>query len=586
MSDNKETAAAESKLYSPEKKLRSRDWFAPLTPWGMCHRGWLRAEGFSDENFQGKPVIGICNSWSELTNCNSNLRTVAEAVKRGVWQAGGFPLEFPTISLGEPFMKPTTMLFRNLMAMDVEESIKANPLDAVVLLAGCDKTVPAQIMGAISANVPALMVTSGPMLRSSVHGKELGAGQGLFDYVNEYHSGKITRGQLNDIEGCISRSTGHCMVMGTASTMASLVEGLGFTLPFGASIAGPDARRLALAEKAGRRAVEIAKMDVRPQQIITSKAIENAMRVLHAIGGSTNAIIHLIAFARRLGLDLPIEHFDRLGRDTPFLVNLLPSGKYVMEDFHAAGGMQAVLKELKPLLHLDCLTVTGETIGEWIEKAAPSWNREVIRSLQNPIASAGALVMLRGTLAPGGAVIKRSAADKRLLKHRGPALVFENYYTMLEQIDDPDLPVTADHVLILRNAGVIGGPGAPEWGSFGVPLKLFQQGVRDIVRISDARISGTSYGTIIVHVTPEAALGGPIALIKTGDIIELDVDAHRIDLLVTEDELHRRRQDFRPPPTISRGYSKMYVKHVLQLNEGADLDFLVPDNLSPFPASL
>ena len=573
---------SESEIYSTKKKLRSRDWFEPLSAWGMCHRGWLRAEGFSEENFEGKPVIGICNSWSELTNCNSNLRTVAEAVKRGVWQAGGFPLEFPTISLGEPFMKPTTMLFRNLMAMDVEECIEANPLDAVVLLAGCDKTVPAQIMGALSANIPALMVTSGPMLRSSVHGKELGSGHDLFEYLNEFNSGKMTRGQLNDIEGCISRSTGHCMVMGTASTMACVVEALGFTLPFGASIPGPDSRRLALAERAGKRAVELAREQIRPRQIITPAALENAIRVLHAIGGSTNAIIHLIAFARRLGLDLPIEHFDRLGQDTPFLVNLIPSGKYVMEDFHAAGGMPAVLKELKPLLHLDCPTVTGQTMGQWIEKAAPSWNREVIHSAQGPLEPTGALVTLRGTLAPGGAVIKRSAADKRLLKHRGPAFVFENYYKMLEQLNDPALPVTADHVLILRNAGPIGAPGAPEWGVFGIPLKLHLQGVRDMVRISDARISGTSFGTIIVHVAPEAAAGGPIALVKTGDVIELDVEARRLDLLVDEAELARRRRDFQPKSKWERGYKKLYTERVLQLNEGADLDFLVPGKLEPF----
>lgn len=570
-------------IYSAARKLRSRDWLEPLSGWGMVHRGWLRAEGFDEANFRGKPVIGICNSWSELTNCNSNLRSLAEAVKRGVWQAGGFPLEFPTMSLGEPFMKPTTMLFRNLMAMDVEESIDANPLDAVVLLAGCDKTVPAQILGALSANVPALMVTSGPMLRSSMHGKELGSGHDLFEYLNAYKSGQMTREELGDIEGCISRSTGHCMVMGTASTMACLVEALGFTLPGGASIPGPDARRLALAERAGKRAVELALQDIRPQQIITPRAIENAIRVLHAIGGSTNAIIHLIAFARRLGLDLPMEYFDKLGEDTPFFVNLNPSGKFVMEDFHSAGGMQAVLKEIQHLLNHDALTVTGETMGQWLAKAKPSWNREVIGSVQKPIQPQGAVVTLRGSLAPNGAVIKRSAASQHLLKHRGPAYVFENFYTMLEELNDLNLPVTKDSVLVLRNAGPVGAPGMPEWGVFGVPLKLYQQGVHDVVRISDARISGTSHGTIIVHVAPESAVGGPLALVKTGDLIELDVESHRIDLLVDAGELEKRRKEFRPPPARERGYKKLYVENVLQANEGVDFGFLVPPKLEPFP---
>jgi len=573
-------------IYSATKNLRSRDWFEPLTAWGMCHRGWLRAEGYAEENFEGKPVIGICNSWSDLTNCNSNLRTIAEAVKRGVWQAGGFPLEFPTISLGEPFMKPTTMLFRNLMAMDVEECIDANPLDAVVLLAGCDKTVPAQILGALSANVPALMITSGPMLRSNMQGKELGSGHDLFDYLNDYKSGKITRQQIGDIEGCIARSTGHCMVMGTASTMACLVEALGFTLPFGASIPGPDARRLQLAERVGRRAVEMAKQNIRPRQIITPKAIENAIRALHAIGGSTNAIIHLVAFARRLGFDLPLEHFDRLGKDTPFLVNLMPSGKFVMEDFHGAGGMQAVLKELHLLLHHDCLTISGETIGQWTAKAQPSWNREVIRSANNPIEPLGAIVTLRGSLAPGGAAIKRSAASKHLLKHRGPAFVFENYHTMLDQLNDLNLPITKDHVIVLRNAGLVGAPGMPEWGVFNVPLKLHQQGVHDMVRISDARISGTSHGTIAVHVAPEAAVGGPIGLVKTGDLIELNVENRRLDLLVDPAELERRKKDFQPRHAPCRGYKKLFVEHVLQANEGADFDFLVPPRLQPFPESV
>jgi len=565
--------------------MRSRDWFEPLSLWGIMHRGWMSAEGLSPEVFDGRPVVGICNSWSELNNCNTNLKDIAEAVKRGVWQAGGLPLEFPTISLGELMMKPTTMLYRNLMAIDVEECIVAHPLDSVVLLAGCDKTVPAQIMGAISANVPALMVTSGPMLRSNYRGRELGSGHSISDYLNEYNAGMISRQDLCEIETCISRSTGHCTVMGTASTMACLVEAMGFTLPGGAAIPGPDARRLHLAERAGRRAVAMAQEFLTPRKIITPQTLENAIRVLHAIGGSTNAVIHLIAFARRLGFDLPLEHFDRLAEGVPLLVNIMPSGKYGMENFHAAGGMQAVLKELAPILHQDVMTITGETMAQWLERAEPSWNRDIIYDAHQVSEGNGAIRMLRGTLCPSGALIKTSAASPHLMKHRGPAFVFDDYEKMLVELNDPELPVTSDHVLILKGGGPIGGPGMPEWGVFGIPLKLFRQGVRDVVRISDARASGTSHGTIVVHTAPEAAVGGPIGLVQTGDVIELDVASGRLDLLIEPTELEQRRKRFVPPARPERGYKQMYFDHVLQADQGVDFDFMTTE-LQPFPLLL
>ncbi len=555
-------------------KLRSRDWFGKNDRWGMAHRAWLRAEGFSQRVFDGKPVIGICNSWSELNNCNAHLRQVAEAVKRGVWEAGGFPLEFPTISLGEMLMKPTTMLYRNLMAMDVEESIRAHPLDGVVLLCGCDKTTPAQLMGAASADVPAIMVPGGPMLRGMWQGKELGSGTDTRRLWEEVRAGRLSEEAWCEVESCISRSAGHCTVMGTASTMASMAEALGMTLSGCAHIPAADSRRMAIAEESGRRIVEIVNEDLRPSQILTSEAFENAIRVLMAIGGSTNAVIHLVAIAGRLGMDLPLSKFDQISRSTPVVANVKPSGQYLMEDLFFAGGLPAVMKEIGSLLHLNVRTVTGKTLGEDVASAG-CYNREVIRPLDKALQKEGGTAILRGNLAPDGAVIKQSATSPHLVKHKGRAVVFENNEDLLNRMDDPDLNVDESSVLVLKNAGPKGGPGMPEWGHLPIPAKLLQAGVRDMVRLSDARISGTSFGAIVVHISPESAVGGPLAIVKNGDEIDLDVHSRRLELLVPDAELRRRLSDWRPKvPHYQRGYGKMYLEHILQAHEGCDFDFL------------
>ncbi|HWP48105.1 MAG TPA: IlvD/Edd family dehydratase [Candidatus Limnocylindrales bacterium] len=563
----------------PSKQLRSREWFGPSDEAGLFHRAWLRAEGFHEQVFQNKPIIGICNSASELNNCNLHLKFVAEAVKRGVWQAGGFPLEFPTISLGEPFMKPTTMLYRNLMAMDVEEMITASPIDGVVLLGGCDKTVPAQLMGAASANIPTIMVTGGPMLRGMWGQQELGSGTDVRRHWDKKRAGKLTDEEWAEIEGSISRSAGHCTVMGTASTMTSLAEVLGMTLPGTANIPAPDSRRYATAEASGRRIVEMVYEDLKPSQIMTRKAFENAIRVLMALGGSTNAIIHLTAIAGRLGIRLPLSLFDEFSRTTPFITNVRPSGKYLMEDFFYAGGVQAVMKEISPLLHLDTLTCTGKTLGENIRNAQ-CYNPDVIRTMKEPLYKEGGTAILYGNLAPRGAVIKQTAASPRLLQHRGRALVFESNKEMYERIDDPDLEVDENTVLVLRNAGPKGAPGMPEWGRLPVPAKLLKRGIEDMVRISDARMSGTSYGTIVLHVTPESAAGGPLAIVQTGDLIELDVPNRKLNLLVPDEEIQRRLAAWKPPLSpYKRGYVKMYLEHVLQADEGCDFDYLQAENL-------
>jgi L-arabonate dehydrase len=555
-------------------RLRSRHWFGKRDRWGLGHRAWLRAEGFSERVFEGKPVIGICNSWSELNNCNAHLRTVAEAVKRGVWAAGGFPLEFPTISLGEMLMKPTTMLYRNLMAMDVEECIRAHPLDAVVLLCGCDKTTPAQLMGAASADIPAIMVPGGPMLSGQFRGAELGSGTDARRFWEDVRAGRMTEEDWCEIESCISRSTGHCTVMGTASTMACLAEALGMTLPGAADIPAPDSRRLMIAEASGARAVELALEDLRPSQVMTEEAFENAIRADMAIGGSTNAIVHLLAIAGRAGIPLPLEKFDELSRTTPVVADIKPSGKYLMEDFCYAGGLPAVLKEISPLLHLDALTVTGKTLGENIVRAA-CYNRSVIRTLQEPLLPQGGTVVLRGNLAPQGAVIKQSAASPHLLKHVGRAVVFENGEDMAARLDDPNLPVDENSILVLKNTGPKGAPGMPEWGHLPIPQKLLRAGVKDMVRISDARISGTSFGTIVVHIAPEAAVGGPLAVVRDGDRIELDVEARKLELQIPDSELQNRLATWRAPaPHYARGYGQLFLDHVLQANEGCDFDFL------------
>ena len=555
--------------------LRSRNWFGKNDLDGFAHRSWIKAEGFSDLMFDGRPVIGIGNSWSELTNCNAHLRQVAEAVKRGVLSAGGFPLEFPTISLGEVLMKPTTMLFRNLMAMDVEECLRAYPLDGAVLLSGCDKTTPAMLMGAASADVPAIVVTGGPMLRGVWGREELGSGTDTWRYWAERRAGRLSEEEWCEMESCMSRSAGHCMVMGTASTMASMAEALGMTLPGNAAVPAADSRRMVLAELSGRRIVEMAREGLRPSRILTAKAFDNAIRADMAIGGSTNAIIHLVAIAGRAGVALPLSRFDELSRTTPLLANLRPSGKYLMEDFFYAGGLPAVLKELLPLLHADALTANGKTLGENVS-GAPNHNPDVIRSLAMPLAPEGGTVILTGNLCPDGAVLKQSAASSHLLTHRGRAVVFEDHADLHARIDDPSLPIDETSVLVLKRVGPKGAPGMPEWGAAPIPTRLLQKGVKDMVRISDARMSGTSYGTVVLHVSPEAAVGGPLALVRDGDVIELDVPSRRLTLRVPDDELARRRAEWTPrPPHFTRGYGRLFLDHVLQAHQGVDFDFLV-----------
>jgi len=556
------------------EKLRSQEWFADSGYYGFARRAWLRSEGFTAEVFQNKPVIGICNSWSELNNCNVHLRTVAEAVKRGVWAAGGFPLEFPTISLGEMFMRPTTMLYRNLMAMDVEESIRANPLDGVVLLCGCDKTTPAQLMGAASADIPAIMVPGGPMLAGQWRDQRLGAGTDGRKLFDLFRAGRLTEEEWCEIEGCIARSAGHCTVMGTASTMTSLAEALGMTLPGCANVPAPDSRRLAMAEMSGRRIVEIVREDLRPSRIMTRAAFENAITVDMAIGGSTNAVIHLIAIAGRLGIHLRLDEFDRISRRTPYLANIKPSGEYLMEDFFHAGGLPALVKEILHLLDGDALTVTGKTMRENVA-GAECFRREVIRTAAEPLSPEGGTAVLYGNLAPDGAVIKQTAASPRLLQHRGKAYVFENYQHMRDRIESADLPVDASTVLVMRNCGPKGAPGMPEWGHIPIPRVLLDRGVDDMVRISDARMSGTSFGTVVLHVAPESAIGGPLAAVRTGDEIALDVAGRRIELRVPADEIARRMAEFRSPaPHYERGYGRLFLEHVTQANRGCDFDFL------------
>jgi L-arabonate dehydrase len=558
-------------------KLRSQKWFDRNEREGMTRRAYLRAEGFTEKYFDGKPVIGICNSWSDLTTCNAHLRTVAEAVKRGVWTAGGFPLEFPTISLGEVLMQPTAMLYRNLMAMDVEECLRGYPLDGVVLLCGCDKTTPAQLMGAISMDLPAIMVPGGPMLSSVWRGRHLGSGTDTRKLFAEKRAGRLTEEEWCEVESCLSRSAGHCMVMGTASTMTSLVEALGMTLTGCANIPAADSRRLAIAEESGRRAVELVKEDLRPSKILTRDALENAIRVDMAIGGSTNAIIHLVAFAGRLGLELPLETFDALSRTTPFIANVQPSGKHLMEDLYYAGGVPAVMEEIRSLLHTDALTVTGKTMGENIA-GAQCFNRDVIRPLSEPLGAEGGTVVLNGNLAPCGAVIKQSAASPHLLKHQGRAVVFENNDDLWARIDDPGLDVDENCVLVLKNGGPKGAPGMPEWGDLPLPAKLLKAGVSDMVRLSDARMSGTAFGTVVLHVAPESAVGGPLAAVQDGDRIALDVPGRRLELLLSDAELKRRLAAWRPPaPHYTRGYGKIFLDHILQAHQGCDFDCLRTD---------
>ena len=555
-------------------KLRSYTWFNGKEYYNFSRRANIRALGVSREAFHGKPVIGICNSFSELNNCNAHLRTVAEAVKRGVWAAGGFPLEFPVISLGEQYMKPTTMLFRNLMAMDVEESVRANPMDAVVLLSGCDKTTPAMLMGAASANVPAIMVTGGPTLSGNYQGRIIGQGTDGRKIFDQYRMGRVSPEELQEIEGCMVRSAGHCTVMGTASTMAIVAEALGMSLPGAAAIPAPDSRRLALAEQSGRRAVEMVREDLTPSKVLTRAAFENAITVDMAVGGSTNAVVHLLAIAGRTPNKLLLEEFDCISRRTPFLVDVRPSGKHMMEDFFYAGGVPAVMRELLPLLHRDCLTVNGRSVAENVAEA-PCHNREVIRSFGQPIFAEGGTVVLRGNLCPDGAVLKQTAASPALCEHTGPAYVFESYQQMHDTIDSMDLPIDADTVLVMKGCGPKGAPGMPEWGHIPMPKVLLERGIADCVRISDARMSGTSFGTVVLHVSPESAIGGPLGVVETGDRITLSVAARKLQLHLTDEEIMRRRARIQAPaPHYTRGYGKLFLDHVTQAHLGCDFDFL------------
>jgi dihydroxy-acid dehydratase len=558
-----------------KRTLRSAAWFGRQDKDGFIHRSWMR--GYPTDLFDGRPVIGICNTWSELTPCNAHFRDIAERVKRGVWEMGGFPLEFPVTSLGETNLRPTAMLFRNLVSMDVEESIRANPIDAVVLLCGCDKTTPALIMGAASCDVPALVVSGGPMLNGKFCGKDIGSGTDVWRFSEDVKAGRMTPEAFRDAETGMSRSAGHCMTMGTASTMASMVESLGLGLPHNAAIPAADSRRYVLAHMAGRRIVEMANEDLRISKILTKEAFENAIRVNGAVGGATNAVIHLLAFAGRVGVNITLDDWDRLGRDVPTLVNLTPSGKYLMEDFYYAGGLPAVIRILGEhgLLHKDPLTVNGKTIWENCHDA-PIWNDDVIRCFDRPLVKSGGVAVLRGNLAPDGAVLKPSAASAHLLKHRGRAVVFENIEHYNKRIEDPDLDVDETSILVMKNCGPKGYPGMPEVGNMGLPAKVLKKGVTDMVRISDARMSGTAYGTVVLHVCPEAAVGGTLALVRDRDLIELDVPNRRLYLDVSDEELARRRANWKAPePAMKGGYQELYVQRVTQANVGADFDFLV-----------
>ena len=555
---------------------RSIEWFGKDGKDGFHHRSWMKNQGLPHHLFDGRPVIGICNTWSELTPCNAHFRVLAERVKRGVYEMGGFPLEFPVMSLGETLMRPSTMLYRNLVSMDVEESIRANPLDGVVLLVGCDKTTPALLMGAGSCDLPTIVVSGGPMLNGRFREEQIGSGTHVWKFEDMVRAGDMSMREFMDAEACMSRSVGHCMTMGTASTMASMSESLGIALPTNAAIPAADSRRNVLAHMAGRRIVEMVEEDLTMSKILTREAFENAVRTNGAIGGSTNAVVHLLAVAGRIGVDLSLDDWDGLGQDVPCIVNLMPSGKYLMEDFYYAGGLPAVHKELAEagLLHKDVMTANGHTLWENV-KDAECWNRDVIFPLAEPFKERGGIAVLRGNLAPQGAILKPSAATDSLMRHRGKAVVFEDIDDYKARIDDPDLPVDETCVLVLKGCGPKGYPGFPETGNMGLPAKLLKQGVSDMVRISDARMSGTAFGTVVLHTAPEAATGGPLALVRNGDEIELDVPARRLALHVSDEELERRRAAWQAPkPHSERGYLKLYLDHVMQADTGADLDIL------------
>jgi dihydroxy-acid dehydratase len=574
MSDDTDPPAPPSRPRRDPRTLRSRQWFGRQDRDGFAYRSWVKGRGVPHDQFDGRPVIGICNTFSELTPCNSHFRTLAEQVKIGVHEAGGFPLEFPVMSLGETLLRPTAMLYRNLASMDVEESIRGNPIDGVVLLFGCDKTTPSLLMGAASVGLPTIGVSGGPMLSGKWRGQELGSGTGVWQMSEQVRAGTLKLADFFEAESCMHRSHGHCMTMGTASTMACMVEALGIGLPGNAAWPAVDGRRNELARLAGRRIVQMVHEDQTISQVLTRAAFENAIRTLAAIGGSTNAVIHLIAIAGRLGVPLSIDDFERLGSELPCLVNLQPSGRYLMEDFCYAGGLPAVMQQILPLLHRDAVTVSGRTVAENLAQAA-NHDPDVIRPFDAPFKERAGIAVLRGNLAPRGAVIKPSAATPALMKHTGRAVVFEDSDDFHARIDDEALDVDETCVLVLKNCGPKGYPGMAEVGNMPLPPKVLKKGITDMVRISDARMSGTAYGTVVLHVVPEAAAGGTLALVKNGDLITLDVPARRLHLHVDDAELERRRAEWQPPaPPLSSGYWKLYIDHVLQADEGADLDFL------------
>jgi dihydroxy-acid dehydratase len=555
-------------------ELRSARWYGASDLRSFGHRSRTKQMGFDAADYAGKPVIGIVNTWSDMNSCHAHLRERAAEVKRGVLQAGGFPVEMPAMSLGEAFMKPSTMMYRNLLAMETEELLRANPIDGAVLLGGCDKTVPALVMGAASMNIPAIFVPAGPMLRGNWHGKKLGSGSDVWKYWADLRAGEIDQQDWQEIEDGIARSAGTCMTMGTASTMAAMAEALGLTLPGASSIPAVDSSHARMAAASGRRIVEMVWEDVKPSDILTAAAFDNAVTTLMAIGGSTNAVIHLVAMAGRLGLELPLDRFDALSRVTPLLANIRPSGAYLMEDFYYAGGLRALLRQLGDRLDGRCPSANGKSLGDNLARAEIH-ESDVIRTPETALQPEGGLAVLRGNLAPAGAVIKPSAMEKRLMTHRGPAVVFRDYNDMAARIDDPALEVTADSVLVLQNAGPQGGPGMPEWGQLPIPKKLLKEGVRDMVRISDARMSGTSYGACVLHVAPESFVGGPLALVREGDPIELDVPGRRLHLAVPDEELARRKAAWRPPPRkFERSYGALFSAHIGQADRGCDFDFL------------
>ncbi len=570
---------------SDKSTLRSQQWFGKQDKNGFYYRSWLKNRGLPQDQFDGRPVIGICNTWSELTPCNTHFKTIAEHVRWGILEAGGFPLEFPVMSLGETMLRPTAMLYRNLAAMEVEESLRANPLDGVVLLMGCDKTTPSLLMGAASVDVPTIGISAGPMLRGVYRGTYIGSGTNTISMSEQLRSGEITLGEYHEAEACMHRSHGTCMTMGTASTMACLVEALGISLPGNAAIPAVDARRNLLARESGRRIVDMVRQDIVMSKIIIRESLENAIRTNAGIGGSTNAVIHLIALARRMELDLNLDDWDELGRGVPCLLNIMPQGNFLMEDFFEAGGLPAILRELVEhgLLHENALTVNGKSIGE-NNRQAPCWNRDVIHPFDQPFKPVGGIAVLRGNLAPSGAVLKPSAASPSLTRHTGPAVVFESIEDLKTRINDDALEIDENSVMVLKNCGPKGYPGMAEVGNLPLPPKLLKRGITDMVRISDARMSGTAYGTVVLHCAPEAAAGGPLALVQNGDLISLDLEQRTLHLHVEDDELSRRRDawvpDVAPAP---RGYTKLYIDHVLQADEGADFDFLLGRSGSAVP---